>query len=192
MNYLGHAIVSNDFGEKLIGNLIGDFYKGLVENSGYSELIREGLVLHRMIDELSDRHPSCLRAKNIFRLDYKLYSGPIVDVVWDYFLANDPSIFSDEASLKSFCDNVYSTIEANRVFIPEKAHLLFTHMIQEDWLYDVRHLKGLKKALDRLMYRFKNEMTAEAAFQLTMKHYYELNQMYMEFIDDLKEKLKFG
>lgn len=191
MNYLGHAFLSHDFGEKLIGNLIGDYYKGRIENSDYNESIRHGLMLHRQIDEFADRHPACLRAKNIFRIHYKLYSGPIIDVIWDYFLANDPSAFSSEGKLYDFSRIIYTKIQENDIFLPEKSKILFRHMIDEDWLYDIRHLKGLQKALSRLMYRFQNDMTSEMAFQLVMRHYYELNQMYLEFIDDMKESIKF-
>lgn len=191
LNYLGHAVLSENFGEKLMGNLIGDYVKGRIEHSTYSEDINKGLLLHRKIDEFTDRHPACLRAKTLFRIDYKLYSGPIVDVIWDYFLANDPSFFTSELALREFSHIIYSKIETNFELIPTSAHPLFQHMIQEDWLYDVRHLRGLRAALNRLMYRFNNDMTADKAFETVMRHYYELNQMYLEFIDDIKESLKF-
>jgi len=190
LNYLGHSTLSNHFGKVLIGNLIGDFVKGKLEPQHLDEEIRAGLELHRKIDEFTDQHPSCLRAKNIFRVDYKLYSGPIIDVVWDYYLANDPSFYKNSEALRVFSQKVYASIQSHQEWLPEPSHLMFEHLINEDWLYDVRHLKGLKIALHRLMYRFKNDMTEDKAFELVMRHYYELNQMYLEFIDDIRNTIK--
>ena len=36
--------------ETLYGNFTGDFYKGLVERIELSENLKEGIVLHRIID----------------------------------------------------------------------------------------------------------------------------------------------
>lgn len=175
-----------------MGNLIGDYVKGRLEHVDLDEAIVNGLELHRKIDELADQHPACIRAKNIFRIHYKLYSGPIVDVLWDYYLANDPAVFSNEAELRIFSQKIYQSISSNKEIIPAQASELFNHLVDEDWLYDIRTLKGLKAAYNRLMFRFNNQMTSDIAFELTMRHYYELNQMYLEFIDDIKDNLKFN
>ena len=55
MNFLGHSLISLEIDEKenketLYGNLQVIFYKGLVERIELSENLKEGIVLHRIID----------------------------------------------------------------------------------------------------------------------------------------------
>lgn len=65
MNFLGHSLISLEIDENinketLYGNFTGDFYKGLVEKIELSENLKEGIVLHRIIDKTSDRKENLL------------------------------------------------------------------------------------------------------------------------------------
>lgn len=88
MNYLAHATLSFGVPHVLVGNMISDFVKG-GQKLGYAASVQKGIELHRAIDGFTDDHPATARAKQFFRADYRLYSGPIVDVLYDHFLAND-------------------------------------------------------------------------------------------------------
>ena len=46
MNYLAHLFLSDGTPESLIGNLLGDFAKGSIENIYPKEVI-QGIYLHR-------------------------------------------------------------------------------------------------------------------------------------------------
>src|SRR5690349_9308251 len=92
MNYLGHAYLSFNSPPILVGNMISDFVKGAGKFS-FSGNIQKGITLHRQIDDFTDSHPATKEAMKIFRPQYRLYSGPIMDILYDYFLANDPDLF---------------------------------------------------------------------------------------------------
>jgi acyl carrier protein phosphodiesterase len=51
----------------------------------FSGNIQKGIELHRNIDEFTDNHPVTKKAMEIFRPAYRLYSGPIVDILFDHF-----------------------------------------------------------------------------------------------------------
>ena len=77
MNFLGHSLISLEIDEKenketLYGNFTGDFYKGLVERIELSENLKEGIVLHRIIDKTSDRKENLLNNKNINDIERKI------------------------------------------------------------------------------------------------------------------------
>src|SRR5215218_10282778 len=109
MNFLAHAYLSfNDEG-LLTGNLISDFVKGKAQYQ-YPEHIQKGIRLHRAIDAFTDEHDATKEAATFFKTPYRLYSGPIVDVLYDYFLANDNTIFEGDALLL-FSHQVYNTLE---------------------------------------------------------------------------------
>ncbi len=86
MNFLAHALLSFGDEDFLTGNMISDFVKGK-RKFDYPVAIQKGIHLHRMIDEFTDFHPITEKAKELFRYDYRLYSGPFVDIVYDHFLA---------------------------------------------------------------------------------------------------------
>src|ERR671921_866500 len=95
MNYLAHAYLSFRRPEILVGNMISDFVKGK-SRLGYTAGVQQGITLHRQIDEFTDFHLATQQAKTIFRPHYRLYSGALVDVVYDHFLATDPELFTEE------------------------------------------------------------------------------------------------
>src|SRR6185503_16682489 len=114
MNYLAHAYLSFNKPGILVGNMISDFVKGK-KKFDYPEAIRQGITLHREIDRFTDTHAATKEAKEIFRHVYGLYAGPIMDVVYDHFLALDKNEFSDE-SLEAFTISVYKTLDEYTVY----------------------------------------------------------------------------
>ena len=86
MNYLAHLFLSDGTPESLIGNLLGDFVKGSIENI-YSLKIIEGIYLHRKIDSFTDSHPIFRSSKRLIGVDRRRFSGIMIDVFYDHFLA---------------------------------------------------------------------------------------------------------
>jgi acyl carrier protein phosphodiesterase len=190
MNYLGHALLSFQDPGILVGNMIGDYVKGMKAVSMYPERIQRGILLHRKIDEYTDHHAANMLAKNIFRPDYQLYAGAFVDTLYDHYLANDPQFFVTEAALFEFTQTVYSTINAQLPLLPEKFQQVFPYMQSQNWLYHYRTVKGIQQAYNGLVQRAANIDDSKRAYELTMQHYYELNQRYYEFIDDVVQFVK--
>lgn len=190
MNYLGHSFLSFNRPELLVGNMIGDYVKGMAQVDTYPPGIQQGIWLHRQIDKFADKHPANALAKNLFKVEYQLYAGAIVDVIWDYFLANDPRFFQNEAALKSFSEDTYAHLEKYTDFMPEKFLAVFPSMKTLNWLYNYRTVKGIEKALQGLAFKAKYMEPSDKAYQIFIKHYYELNQRYFEFIDDAVDFVK--
>lgn len=190
MNYLAHAYLSGTDPEVLVGNMTGDFVKGSSILEDYPPLIRKGLELHRSIDAYTDGHSATAKAKNYFRLTYGLYSGAFVDVMYDHFLSNDPKFFPQKEELKLFTKGVYDTLHRYDEMLPaDFAHML-GYMEREDWLFQVRSMKGLETSMNRLVRRMAYEDDGRQAYEIIVRHYYELNQIYYEFIEDVENYVK--
>ena len=185
MNFLAHAMLSFDDNQILSGNMFADFVKGLKALEQFPKGIKTGILLHRKIDEYTDHHPATLKAKNIFRPQYRLYSGAFVDIVFDHFLANDPRYFPDLKELKRQTEHIYAEVYKNEAYFPEKFSYLFKIMSQENWLYEYHNFKGLKQGLAGITRRAKYLDEWQIGFELCMRHYYELNQLYFDLIDDI-------
>ena len=185
MNYLGHAYLSFGNAEVLTGNMIGDHVKGRLALENYSPGIRKGLLLHRKIDEYSDNHPATKRAKLVFREDYGLYAGAIMDTLYDHFLANDPKIFQSDAVLLDFTLQTFTQLDTHQAVFPEIFDTYYPLMVQHNWLYGYRSLKGMERALTGLWRRAQHMPPPQKAYEIFVTHFYQLNQSYFELIDDL-------
>ncbi|HRO43804.1 MAG TPA: ACP phosphodiesterase [Flavipsychrobacter sp.] len=185
MNYLGHALLSFDDAQILTGNLIGDHVKGKLALNNYPERIRKGIELHRKIDVFTDNHPASKRARLWLRESYGLYSGAIVDSLYDHFLANDPRYFSSEKDLLLFTQKVYENLEEQSRFFPPVFAQYFPYMKEQNWLYNYRNLQGVQRSLGGLYKKAKHMPPVEEAYKIFIGHYYQLAQCYYELIDDI-------
>src|SRR4051812_19995322 len=184
MNYLAHAYLSFNQPHIIVGNMISDFVKGAAK-LGFSGNIQKGITLHRNIDEFTDNHPATKKAKEFFRPAYRLYSGAIVDVLYDHFLANDSEIF-DESSLKAFSTGIYLQLEAHASELPERFIYVFMYMRTQDWLFNYRFTEGTRKSLGGLVRRAAYLSESDTAYNLFLEHYVSLNECYHEFFQDVK------
>ncbi|MBX9449653.1 MAG: DUF479 domain-containing protein [Taibaiella sp.] len=172
MNYLAHAFLSGREPEILVGNMMGDFVKGSSILDRYPPKIRQGLELHRSIDVFTDGHRATAKAKNYFRNDYGLYSGAFVDVMYDHFLSNDPKFFPQDEQLRGLHNRRYSGSFISTSFIlpPDFAHML-QYMEKDNWLYQIRSLKGLETGMNRLVRRMTYEHDGRKAYETTVRYY---------------------
>lgn len=190
MNYLGHALLSFGKPEILAGNMIGDYVKGKQILETFPAGIKQGIMLHRKIDAFADTHPATLKAKNLFRPDYRLYAGAFVDSMYDHFLANDPHYFAREQDLATFAQEVYQSLEQQKQWLPQSFQEMLPHMVSHNWLYNYRTLKGMQNSFKGLVRRAKYLESSDKAYEILVSHYYELNQHYFDFIDDISEYVK--
>ena len=92
MNFLGHSLISLEIDENinketLYGNFTGDFYKGLVERIEISENLKEGIILHRIIDKTSDRKENLLN--ELLTEKFGIFKGIVSDMFIDHFLSKN-------------------------------------------------------------------------------------------------------
>ena len=184
MNFLAHAYLSFNNPQILVGNMISDFVKGSAK-FGFSGNIQKGIMLHREIDGFTDCHPVTQKAKEIFRPAYRLYSGALVDILYDHFLANDKELFG-EAGLKGFTLSTYRQIEEHRDELPPNFLPVFSYMSREDWLYNYKYPEGMRKSLAGLVRRARFIHESETAYNLFLEHYVTLNEYYHDFFADVK------
>lgn len=170
--------------------MIGDFVKGMKHLDDFPEGIRQGLLLHRKIDAYADAHPASLKAKNLFRADYRLYAGAFVDSLYDHFLANDPHYFPSEKELFDFAHEVYNTLQQYQELLPEDFRRMLPYMVSDNWLYNYRTLKGMQNAFKGLVRRARYLDSSDKAYEILVGHYYELNQHYFDFMDDIVSYVK--
>jgi acyl carrier protein phosphodiesterase len=208
MNYLAHAYLSFEITDITVGNMISDFVKGK-QKFDYPFAIQQGITLHRAIDSFTDSHAVTREAKSFFREPYGLYAGPLVDVVYDHFLANDPLRFPETgegqavdgppaadpanreetggAGLKAFAQKTYEQLGTRQALLPERFGRLFHYMKAQDWLFNYRYKEGILNSFAGLARRATYMGSADQAGLLFDKHYGELEACYMDFFPSLQD-----
>lgn len=164
--------------------MISDFVKGR-RKFDYPTNIQKGITLHRLIDTFTDGHEATKEAKQVFRPAYRLYSGAVVDVIYDHFLAIDKTEFT-ETALFRFSVDAYSKLEADKQWLPERFAFMLPYMKEQNWLFNYRTRWGTGKSLGGLVKRAAYLTDSEAAFHLFEKHYQLLQDCYRHFWVDIK------
>ncbi len=188
MNFLAHAYLSFNHPQVLTGNMISDFVKGRSQYN-YQKNIQYGIKLHRDIDAFTDAHDATRAGKEIFRNDYRLYSGAILDIIYDYFLANDEKIFDDQ-TLLNFTRTIYRVLEENSYQLPVSFLVMLPYMQKENWLYNYKTKQGIEKSLRGLVRRSAYLSDHQKAFDQFLKHNKELKNCYDVFFKDVKSYAK--
>jgi len=164
--------------------MISDFVKGK-RKFDYPADIQKGIALHREIDRFTDTHKATKEAKEIFRPAYRLYSGAVVDVLYDHFLAVDKNEFP-ENSLFDFTQQAYASLGEQAQWLPERFARMFPYMKNENWLFNYSTNKGIGKSLAGLVYRSAYLTESDTAFKLFLEHYQLLQQYYRHFWSEAK------
>jgi acyl carrier protein phosphodiesterase len=185
MNYLAHARLSFHQPEVLVGNMISDFVKGR-KQFDYPAIVQKGIRLHRAIDLFTDTHDATRQLKLFFRPAYRLYAGAFSDVVYDHFLANDPSEFISDLELKRFSADTYQVLEAHFGLLPPRFQQMLPFMRSQDWLYHYRQRPGIEKSFVGLARRAAYITETTTAYSLFNTHYEEMKTCYQDFFPDLK------
>ena len=169
MNFLAHAYLSGDNTKLLVGNFIGDFVKGR-SYENFDKDIARGVKLHRSIDSYTDQHPVVRQSKRRLSVTYRHYSGVIVDIFYDHFLAIHWSNYHTE-ELERFTHHIYDTLEYYDNILPEKMKLVLKYMKQDNWLLQYATIKGIHQALIGMSRRARFKSNMEEAVEDLTKDY---------------------
>ncbi len=186
MNYLAHAFLSFNHPQVLTGNMISDYVKGKSQYD-YPAAIQAGIRLHRAIDQFTDQHVASRIISEVFRPRYRLYSAAFTDIVYDYFLANDSSLFPGEGSLDLFAQETYAALRDHSNFFPGKFSTLFPYMFSQNWLFNYQYDWGIQKSFQGLGRRAAYLPETAIAFELFLENKTLLREQYEIFFPSVKK-----
>lgn len=183
MNFLAHIYLSYGHEKLMVGNFIGDFVKGNQLNN-YEEEIQKGVILHRLIDEFTDSHEIVHQSKNRLRKKYRHYSGVIVDVYYDHFLAKDWQKYHP-LPLERYSLNFYNRINKYKDRMPERAQFMLPYMIKDNWLLNYAKIDGIRRALSGMSRRTKFDSKMDESVADLSDSYDEFQTEFSLFFTDL-------
>ncbi|NOX84502.1 MAG: DUF479 domain-containing protein [Chlorobi bacterium] len=143
MNFLAHAHLSGKNDEILFGNFVADAVKGN-ELMNYEGDIRLGIRIHRKIDVFTDRHEIFRQSVARIRSSFGKYSGIVVDIYYDHFLARNWNDFHRDP-LPLFAGHVYDILLDRYGLLPKKTKRLLPFLVTQNWLVGYADFNGLKR-----------------------------------------------
>lgn len=185
MNFLAHLYLSGKSAPIIIGNFIGDFIKG-VKIEKFDPEILKGISLHRAIDEFTDSHPVVAQSKERMRSKYRHYSGVIVDIFYDHYLAKNWTEYSQQP-LNEFVEDFYLLIDEYDSILPDRVKYMMPYMKRHNWLENYAHIEGIQLVLRGMSNRTKFDSKMEESTVELRQYYEEFAEEFAMFFPELKE-----
>ena len=184
MNYLAHIYLSGNNNDLKIGNFIADSVKGK-KFIKYPKGIQDGIILHRAIDTFTDIHPIFRQSSKRLFPNFRHYSGVIVDMFYDHFLAANWTEYS-EVPLEIYTAEFYELLENNWGLLPRRVQGFYSYMLRDNWLVSYSTIPGLEKILTQMSHRTVDKIQLNPAI-IELKEYYKSFEMeFREFFPEIE------
>lgn len=184
MNYLAHIYLSGTDSDVILGNFMADGIKGK-KYLAYPESIQKGILLHRFIDSYTDAHPTFKQSTKRLHSKYSHYSGVIVDIFYDHFLAKNFHEYS-EVPLPEYVQNFYALLEDNYAILPERIQNMMPYMIADNWLESYATIEGIGRILYQMNRRTKNRSKMNFAILELETYYHQFESEFKSFFNELE------
>ncbi len=191
MNYLAHIYLSGDNDLIKIGNFMADGIRGH-DYLKFPDDVIKGVLLHRAIDSFTDAHPVFRQSKHRLHENYGHYSGVVIDIFYDHFLAKNWTNYSEQP-LEDFASNFYKSLETHYNITTERTKGMMPYMTERNWLVSYATITGIGMILFQMDHRTKNKGNMKNAIKELQQYYYQFEEEFTLFFEELrthsKEKL---
>ena len=173
MNFLGHSLISLEIDENinketLYGNFTGDFYKGLVERIELSENLKEGIVLHRIIDKTSDRKENLLN--ELLAEKFGIFKGIVSDMFIDHFLSkNFNNLFSK--NINDIEREILDKVKEYKNIFPKDFERTFNWLNDRNVMANYKDIDFLERAFQGLAKNIRRGEILNLAVSELKKNY---------------------
>jgi len=185
MNFLAHIYLSGDNPKVKVGNFMADSIRGKKYNE-FPQDYKNGILLHRAIDTFTDAHPTVRKSTRKLHANYSHYSGVIVDIFYDHFLAKNWQHYCD-VPLESYVDDFYDLLQEHYHILPMNIKRMMPYMIADNWLVSYAKIEGISKVLNGMNRRTQNRSKMNYATEELQDHYGEFESEFTSFFKELKE-----
>lgn len=183
MNFLAHIYLSGTNPRIQIGNFMGDGIRGK-DYKHYHTDIQTGVLLHRSIDSFTDFHPVFRQSKYRLVPKYNHFSGIIIDMFYDHFLAKEWHLFHHN-QLEDFAADFYQNLEKYKDELNIKTRELLPYMTKQNWLIRYANLTDLQQILKQMDHRFSIKSNMHEAVEDLYEHYEAFQREFHLFFKDL-------
>ena len=168
----------------MLGNLCGDLIKGN-KFEGINLLIVKGVRLHRSIDSFTDSHQLIREAKAIVRPEFKLFSGIVIDMFLDHFVAKN------HPSLTKHVNYVYQSAATYSSNLPPSFNKMLQYMEQYNWLQTYASTEGLRSIMFQMRRRIGGKSPLDEAVDILIRKEDDFNHLFRQIWEDAQKEFYF-
>ncbi len=185
MNFLAHLYLSGSDPMVKVGNFIGDHVKGNAYQN-YEIGIQQGILLHRKIDFFTDTHPLVKRSALLLNERYGRYSGIVMDVFFDFFLAQNWDTYSP-LPLTDFVTQTHRLLMRHYFKLPNGIKSILPFIIKSRRLETYATFVGIERSLEIMSNYSSLPNEAPWAMEQLQRHHQLLHHNFTLFFDELQE-----
>ena len=141
--------------------------------------------MHREIDTFTDAHQTVRLSTKRLHKRYSHYSGVIVDILYDHFLAKNWSHYSN-TPLELYVNHFYELLETNFDILPRQIQTMMPYMLSENWLLNYAKINGIQNVLNGMNRRTKNRAGMNRATEELLEFYSEFEDEFTSFFEELR------
>jgi acyl carrier protein phosphodiesterase len=188
MNHFAHLVLSQATVESTVGNLLGDFARGVDVNS-LPTPVHAGLLNHRAVDRFTDSHPLVLEMKRCFSRRRRRFSGIALDIYFDYLLLSHWDRF-EQRGLDELIAEFYRRMAAGNSLMPgAEMRRVTQRMIDYDWFGSYRDADAIAVSLDRVAARIRFANDFDNAIEELQRHHEFIRDGFFEFYPQLQRHI---
>ena len=185
MNYFAHLVLSQPTLESTVGNLLGDFARG-IDQSALDPAVLAGLNNHRAVDRFTDSHIRATGIRQCFSPERRRFAGIALDVYFDHLLMNHWQEF-DARSLDDVIVEFYTRMEGGQALMPgSEMRRVTSRMISDDWFGSYRDIDSVAEALDRIAVRIRFANQFGNVIEDLRRHEDIILELFLDFFPELK------
>lgn len=168
----------------MTGNLIADMLH-IPDIYNLPDMLAKGVAIHRSIDTFTDAHPLVHECLTFIKPTSGRYASVVLDIFFDYILANNWSIFCD-LPFPDFETHVYQSINHHLPDLPEILLPRISDMINHQWLKLYTYRGGLSQVLHRFQSRVSRPHAIGNADLGYDQNYPELEVRFKLFFEEIQ------
>jgi len=186
MNHFAHLVLSQPTLESTVGNLLGDFARGL-DHDSLPQAVMAGLDNHRAVDRFTDAHPRVQAMKRVFSDQRRRFAGIALDIYFDHLLINHWQQF-EQRHLESLIGEFYQRMVEGREMMPDGNMRYVTRRIVEyDWFGSYRNIEAVAESLDRVAARIRFANRFDNAIEDLLRNHAMIRDGFLEFYPQLQQ-----
>ncbi|WP_166838006.1 ACP phosphodiesterase [Rheinheimera pleomorphica] len=185
MNYLAHLALAQPNHHSLVGNLLGDFCKGVPLNS-LPATILAGLANHRAVDRFTDQHPLVRQSRLLFSAQRRRFAGIALDVLFDHFLIRHWQQFYPQP-FTQYKHQLYRQLADAEPLMPLAMQRTMQSVRSDDWFGSYQHLPTVAIALERIAKRIRFSNQFSGVLTDIAPNYVSLEHTFLLFYPQLQQ-----
>jgi len=188
MNHFAHLVLARPTVESTVGNLLGDFARGLDADS-LPAPVRAGLLNHRAVDRFTDSHPLVLEMKRSFSRQRRRFAGIALDIYFDHLLMQFWDQF-EQRPLEQLIAGFYQRMALGQALMPgQDMRRVTRRMIDYDWFGSYRELGSIAESLDRVAARIRFANRFDHAIEDLQRNELLIREGFQEFYPQLQRHI---